>query len=175
MQTLKDGRVLELSEARPEDAEPVLAYAECVSGETSFLTFGPGELKMTREQEAAFFRACQESPNQIYIVGRLGGEVVASANIAASPRRRLRHRGELGMSVRRDFWRLGIGGALLDHLLAWRRANPILSKLDLQVRADNAAAIALYRGRGFAEEGVLRKQFAVEGEFFDLIAMGIDL
>ena len=38
-----------------------------------------------------------------------------------------------------------------------------------------AAAIALYRGRGFVEEGVLRKQFAVEGEFFDLIAMGIDL
>lgn len=175
MHTLKDGRVLELSEARPEDAEPVLAYVEGVSGETSFLTFGPGELQMTRDREAAFFRACQKSPNQVYVVGRLGGEVVASANIAASPRLRLRHRGELGMSVRRDFWRLGVGGALLDYLLAWGRVNPILSKLDLQVRSDNAAAIALYRGRGFVEEGVLRKQFAIEGEFFDLIAMGIDL
>ena len=175
MYSLKDGRVLELSEARPEDAELVLAYMERVSGETSFLTFGPGELGMTPDREAAFFRATQESSNQLYVLGRLGGEVVASANIAASPRRRLRHRGELGMSVLRDFWRLGIGGALLDHLLAWGRANPLLSKLDLQVRADNAGAIALYRGRGFVEEGVLRKQFVVEGEFFDLIAMGIDL
>ena len=55
------------------------------------------------------------------------------------------------------------------------RANPILTKLDLQVRADNVAAIALSRGRGFGQEGVLRNPFAVDGELFDFIAMGIDL
>ena len=79
------------------------------------------------------------------------------------------------MSVSRAFWRLGIGGALRDHLLSWARTNPILKKLDLRVRVDHAAAIALYRGRGFTEEGGLRNQFVVDGEFFDLLAMGIDV
>ncbi len=175
IQTLKDGRVLEICEAQPEDAERVLAYVESVSNETSFLTFGPGELGMTRDQEAAFFQACQESPNEIYLLGRLDGTLVGSANIGASGRSRLRHRGELAMSVSRAFWRLGIGGALLDHLLSWARTNPILKKLDLRVRVDHAAAIALYRGRGFTEEGALRNQFVVDGEFFDLLAMGIDV
>ena len=45
----------------------------------------------------------------------------------------------------------------------------------LEVRADNVAAIARSRGRGFGQEGVLRNPFAVDGELFDFIAMGIDL
>ena len=173
--TLKDGRSLEISEAQPEDAERVIAYAESVSHETSFLSRSPGELGMTRDQEAAFLQACRESPNQIFLLGRIDGTLVGSVMIQASERSRLRHRGELGMSVSRAFWRLGIGGALLDHLLSWARTNPVLKKVDLQVRSDHAAAIALYRGRGFTEEGVLRNQFVVDGVFFDFLAMGIDV
>ena len=169
------GPKLEIRTAAPEDAERALVYIERVSGESSFLTFGPGEFELTVEQEADFFRACQESPNQICTVGFIADELVAMASVLASPRPRLRHRGELGMSVRRAFWGRSVGAAMLDQLVEWARGNAMLTKLDLRVRPDNTRAIALYRGRGFVEEGVLRKQVCCEGELHDLVAMGLDV
>jgi len=172
---LKGGQKLEIRVALPEDAARVLTYIEQVSSESSFLTFGPGEFEMTEEQEADFLRTCEQSPNQTYILGFLNHELVATANVGASSRSRLRHRGELGMSVSRAFWGLGIGGAMLDHLVEWAQENTMLTKLDLSVRTDNARGISLYRSRGFIEEGVLRKQFCFNGTFYDLCAMGMDV
>ena len=71
------------------------------SGETDYLTFGLGEFTLTTQQEADFLQVCLDSPNCLYIVGLIDGEIVATANIGASDRARLSHRGELGMSVRK--------------------------------------------------------------------------
>jgi len=172
---LKDGQTLKMCVAAPDHAQVVLAYVEQVSGESTFVTFGPGEFEMTVEQEAEFLRGCHESVNQIYILGFIDDALVATANVRASARSRLRHCAEFGMSVRRPFWGLGIGAAMLDYLVAWARENPVLTKFDLRVRADNKRAISLYRARGFVDEGVLRKQFCVDGEYYDLIAMGMDV
>ncbi|MGB0591126.1 MAG: GNAT family N-acetyltransferase [Myxococcota bacterium] len=173
--TLKDGQTLRICVATPEDAQVILAYIAQRSGESTFLTFGPGEFEMTVEQEAEFLRGCHGSVNQTYILGFIDGALVATANVSASARSRLRHCAEFGMSVRRSSWGLGIGAAMLDYLIAWARENPVLTKFDLRVRADNTRAISLYRGRGFIEEGLLRKQFFVDGEHYDLIAMGMDV
>ena len=173
--TLKEGPTLKICVASPEDADAVLAYVEKVSGESNFLTFGPGEFEMTVEQDAEYLRACHQSTNQIYILGFIDDALVATAHVGASPRARLRHCAELGMSVSRPFWGIGIGAAMLDYLIMWARENPVLTKFDLRVRADNIRAISLYRARGFVEEGVLRKQFCVDGECYDLIAMGMDV
>ncbi len=172
---LKNGRTLEIREARADDAAQILVYVEQVSGESSFLSFGPGEFDLSAEQEADFLRGCQASANQTYTLGFVDDELIATANVMASPRPRLRHRGELGMSVRRSFWGLGMGAAMLDHLIKWSQENPMLTKLDLRVREDNTSAIALYRGRGFDDEGVLRKQVCFQGVFYDLMAMGMEV
>ena len=79
------------------------------------------------------------------------------------------------MSVRKAFWGLGIGSALLDHVLLNVRQNTFLTKLDLHVRTDHARAIALYRSRGFIEEGLLRRQTSIGGIFYDNLAMGTDV
>lgn len=42
---------------------------------------------------------------------------------------------------------------LLHELLSWACATPRVDKVELQVRASNTRAIALYRGLGFVEEG----------------------
>ena len=172
---LKNGQLLEMRVATRDDAEAILAYIEAASAETTFLTFGPGEFEMTVEQEADFLDASARSPNQVYLLGHVDGELITSAHIGASPRERLRHRGEMGMSVRRSHWGQGVGSAVLDYLIDWARENPMLTKLDLQVRVDNTRGIALYRGRGFIEEGVLRDQFRVEDKLYDLIAMGMQV
>ena len=64
---------------------------------------------------------------------------------------------------------------MLDHLIAWAKNNPILTKLDLDTRADNKRAIALYRSRGFVKEGRLRNNFYVDGQYYDALQMGMDV
>jgi len=87
----------------------------------------------------------------------------------------LRHRVELGMSVRKAYWRQGIGGAMLDAIVAWARASPVVTKLDLQVNTTNVGAVALYLRKGFHKEGTLRKQMMVDGVAQDLFYMGLDV
>jgi putative acetyltransferase len=47
----------------------------------------------------------------------------------------------------------GLGARLLDAALGWARGAPGVRRVDLIVFADNAAAVGLYRSRGFRDEG----------------------
>jgi len=76
------------------------------------------------------------------------------------------------MSVRRHWWGKGIGGALLDALLAWSSSRGLIGRVNLRVRTDDEAAVALYRSHGFEVEGTIRDQFRIQGESFDLHVMG---
>ena len=172
---LSDGRHVHFRSANPEDAAKVLEYVEAVAGESDYLTFGAGEFELTVEQEAAFLQTCLDSANQLYLLALIDDVIVATATIGARSRPRIKHRGTLGMSVRRSFRGLGLGAAILEQATQWARANPVLTKLDLTVRTDNSRAVGLYRRRGFALEGTLRKQLFVDGVYHDSHAMGLDV
>jgi len=47
------------------------------------------------------------------------------------------------------------------------------ARVELEVRADNARAIALYDKIGFVRKGLLRDSFFIDGEYFNAIAMAI--
>jgi RimJ/RimL family protein N-acetyltransferase len=83
--------------------------------------------------------------------------------------------GSLGMMVARHHRRQSIGGRLLDESLRWARQRG-LHKVNLQVWPHNAAAIALYRSRGFTVEGRLRRHYRrTNGELWDAVTMGLVL
>jgi RimJ/RimL family protein N-acetyltransferase len=172
---LRNGGEFVIREATREDAAELLVHVEAVSGESPFLTFGPGEFEMTVAQEADFLAKCQATPNALYLIGLVDGEIVASSATMGSARSRLRHRVELAMSVRQAYWRQGIGGAMLDALMTWARASPVVTKLDLRVNTTNVGAVALYLRKGFHKEGTLRKQMMVDGVAQDLFYMGLDV
>ena len=87
----------------------------------------------------------------------------------------MRHVGELGMSVVKAYWGQGVGSLLLDTLLSWARQTDIVRKINLRVRSDNGRAVALYERKGFVVEGTLTKEMFVDGEYYDLLAMGRSL
>ena len=81
--------------------------------------------------------------------------------------------GELGMAVAREWRGRGVGSALLAAAIEWAREQG-LHKLSLSVFPHNAAAIALYRKFGFADEGRRVKQFRrTNGELWDALDMGL--
>jgi RimJ/RimL family protein N-acetyltransferase len=171
--SLKDGSRLEIRSAKPSDAPALIAYVEDVCAESDNLTFGPGEFGMTLVQEMKFLRDAAAADNQVYLLGFVEGRIVAALNFAGGKRPRTRHSGEFGISVRKEFWDLGVGSAMLDALVAWARSGGIVRKIALRVRTDNDRAIALYEKKGFIREGTLRAELAIGGEFFDLHAMAL--
>lgn len=97
------------------------------------------------------------------VVGQLG------LYVPANPRRR--HVGELGMGVRDDWQGKGAGTALLAAAIDLADRWLQLRRLELQVYADNAAAIALYARHGFIEEGRHRDFAFRDGVFVDALTL----
>jgi RimJ/RimL family protein N-acetyltransferase len=172
---LRGGRVLLIREATANDASAVLDYIEVVSGETDFLGFGPGEFELAEAQEARVLRRYRQLDNQLYLLGLVDGRVVGTLIFTAGLRPRVRHTGELGLSVRKEYWGLGIGGAMLAALIDWARGNGIVTKINLRVRTDNHRAIRLYERAGFAIEGTLHREVFLNGRYFDQFWMGLEL
>ena len=172
---LRDGRALVLREADSADARALLDYIEAVSGESNFLTFGPGEFELTEEQDADLLRRDSGAGGRLYLVALIDEEIVGSLTFAAGERSRLRHRGEFGMSVRKHAWRSGIGSALVDTLIDWARDEGIVKKIVLQVRTDNQAGVGLYLRKGFVIEGTMRNEMFIDGTYYDLHWMGREL
>ena len=82
---------------------------------------------------------------------------------------------ELGMAVGPGRRGQGIGGLLLDALVDDARQLGA-HKVALQVWPHNARGLALYRSRGFVEEGRLVRHYRrSNGELWDAIVMGLVL
>ena len=172
---LKNGRVLLIREVAVEDTRALLDYVERISGESDFLSFGPGEFELTESEEQEFIHKCLASDNQLFILGSIDDTIVAILNFSGGRRPRVRHSGEFGMSVRKQYWGLGIGSLMLDTLIDWARHTQIEKKINLRVRTDNQRAIRLYKREGFAKEGTSRKEILLDGKYFDHHWMGLEL
>jgi RimJ/RimL family protein N-acetyltransferase len=164
-----------IREAMAEDAAAILEYVEGVSGESDYLTFGPGEFEHSLAEEEQFLRSSHESYNQIMLLGLLDGEIVSVLSFSAGRRPRVRHFGEFGISVRKTHWGLGIGAQMIDALIAWAKDTGVIKKINLRVRTDNEKAIALYERKGFAIEGTIRRAIYMDGRYYDNYWMGSEL
>jgi RimJ/RimL family protein N-acetyltransferase len=172
---LKDGKVVLIRQAMREDATGILGYIEKVAGETDFLTFGPGEFNMSVEDEEKFIEIRLDSVNQLLLVAEIEGEIVGALSFSSKNRPRILHRGEVGVSVLKAYWGLGIGKGLLESLIGWAKSNRIIKKINLKVRCENMRAIRLYERQGFVSEGVVSREYFIAGKFYDALLMGLEV
>ena len=155
--------MLEIREALPSDAEAILEYCKAVGGESDNLTFGSEGLPLTAQQERKYLDQVRNAPRQTYLVALMDGDIVGTGALSGSPRLRLSHRAELNLSVRKALWSNHIGSRLLDALISFARTVPGLEILSLEVRSDNARAIALYRKFGFEIVGTFPGYLKING------------
>jgi RimJ/RimL family protein N-acetyltransferase len=172
---LDNKQVLYIREAKVDEAADILKFVHSVSSESDFLTFGADEFDVDENQEKAHIQNQQNSENQIFLVATIESKIVAILNFSARNRPRIRHSGEFSMVVQKKYWRSGIGTLILDTFLAWAKSNQIIKKISLRVRTDNKPAIHLYEKRGFIKEGTLRREIFIDGIFYDLFWMGLEI
>lgn len=168
----KNDMEYEIRSIRVEDAEKMLEYLDIISGESDNLSFGAGEFGMSLEGEISYLEKLVENENQISLVAICNDEIIANLSYSGGQRPRNRHCGEFGISVRKDFWNMGIGNVLMAEMINWAKSSKYCEKINLRVREDNLNAIFLYEKFGFEKEGLLLKEMKINGEFVNFILMG---
>lgn len=170
---LKDGREAVIRTAIPRDAAKILTLVRANLEEGEFVLSTPEDFRMTQEMEEAWLQANVDDPCKLVIIAEREGEILGMLNFANGARKRIAHQGELSMSVAKPVRDQGIGRALLSTLLDWAREQPAIEKVELQVFANNARAIALYTSLGFKEEGRLSGRIKMAPDvYIDTIEMG---
>jgi ribosomal protein S18 acetylase RimI-like enzyme len=101
-----------------------------------------------------------------------GEEVIGWCDISPMRFEGFTHCGRLGMGVRKDFRRLGIGRRLIDRTIHTAREKG-LERIELEVLASNTPAIRLYEKVGFVVEGVKKKTRKIDGAYDDLVGMAL--
>jgi RimJ/RimL family protein N-acetyltransferase len=149
---LKTGETCVVRCAEERDAAVLLTNAREIFT-TPYVLITLEEFDMTEEKERAWIADHRAKPGWIALVPEIDGRVVGILDFQNGSRRRIEHRGTLGMSVLAEWRGRGVGDALMTTLLDWARESPLIDKVCLAVFVDNAPAIALYRKHGFVEEG----------------------
>ena len=169
---LKDGRTALLRNGIEQDAQAILKYTRQIAHETDHLMRTPKEWEsLTLDDERAFIRRYTGDSKSLIIIAELDALVIACGGLTLEPFERFNHRAELGMSVLKDYWRLGIGRQLLNAFEAHAQSID-LHKVFLRVFSYNTPAIALYRSAGYVEEGRLRDDVQrYDGSYADTLFM----
>ncbi len=171
--SLKNGRILTIRNPEIEDAQSLVDYINIVSVESENLSFGEGEAPFTKEQEEEYIKSLKTNPHKIMAIGEIDSEIVAVSDISSPSLPRLKHCGDLGMSVMKKHWNTGVGTALMNFLVDWAIEDGNFKKINLHVKETNDFAIHLYKKLGFKEEGRMSRGMFINDKYFDLILMGL--
>lgn len=169
---LKNGKKLEIRKISDRDAFETVDVWTRMGGETENLTFGREDFYFTPEQQKNFISSILYRESCLYICALIDGKIVGVLSFITSGNKRLMHRGDLGIGVLKDYWGIGVGNGLMDYFCRWAASTGTIKKIDLEVREDNTAAIALYGKWDFKIEGKIQRGMCINGRFYDLYHMG---
>lgn len=152
------------------------ADAEAVARMMGDPTVYPGLMQLPYPSVAAWAERLRTPPADnavdLFLVAERDGQAVGSAGLhPAAARLRRRHAAMLGISVIGAAQGQGVGSALMQALLDYADGWGQILRVELQVYADNARAIALYRKFGFELEGTHRAYAMRDGRYVDSLSM----
>jgi len=103
------------------------------------------------------------------------GAIAGHIDLRGLPEPTASHRVLLGMGVRHDLRRAGLGTRLVQTALGWAREQPGFAWVDLEVLAQNHSARALYARLGFRVTGEVADRYRIGGAQIGEVAMSFEL
>jgi ribosomal protein S18 acetylase RimI-like enzyme len=162
------GPEVEIRPARESDAESIRDAVQAIAAEKSYLATVEG---FSLEETRAFLKRIVEG-NLPQVTAVAGHRVVGFCDILPNSAAGFAHVARLGMGVRSEWRRQGIGRRLLDACLALAK-NVGIEKVELEVFSDNIGAIRLYESRGFRREGVKLRGRKLDDRYQDVVLMAL--
>ena len=150
---VKGGVEVLVRNAVASDARALRETMRRAHTQSDYLLSYPDEQSVDDEQEARSLEETERSCNEVELVAIIDGRIVGSAGVSAvRSRRKVAHRARLGISILKEYWRMGIGRMLMDASIDCARQVGY-TQLELEVVTDNERAVSLYRCAGFEEYG----------------------
>lgn len=163
---------LEIRQAQATDAAAVLAASQQLATETDFLLMDEEGLALPETLLAQELAALAAQDNYLLLLAFDGNRVIGMASIKGNNEWQLSHVGEIGISILKAYWGLGLGSILLEELLDWVSATNLLTRIELTVQVRNERAIGLYQKFGFVTEGCMKQAVQTkDGEKVDVWMM----
>jgi RimJ/RimL family protein N-acetyltransferase len=163
---LKDGREVTVREADEDDAGAIKNIVNSVASEKYYVV-----PERSREDWDEAIREIKKRKGLI-TVAQVDEKTVGMAHLVPGKFEKNKHVGFLGISILKEFRRMGIGRAMMNYTMEWAKKQRELEKISLTVFSTNETAIDLYRKFGFEIEGVTKGQYKIEGKYIDETIMG---
>ena len=173
---LKNGKTSLIRRAEEADAEMMIEYLKTVWGETRYLMREPEDITLTVEKERDILREKESSDTELMLVAEVDGKHAGVANFnPVGVRNRASHRCNVGVTLYKAFWSMGIGTALLSEILHYAKIAGY-EQAELEVVSANAPAVALYKKLGFETTGTIPRALKYrDGSYADFLFMVKDL
>ncbi len=151
--TLKDGRSCTLRPTHPDDAAEMIEYMKQIAEETRFTLRTPEEVTFTLDQEQEILGHLLEDQGSVMMLAEVDGQVAGNCSISGMGyKSRIRHRCSMAIALKKDYWNLGIGYAMITYLTELAKEIGF-EQMELEVVADNERGRKLYEKCGFVETG----------------------
>ncbi len=159
-----------IREAVPDDAEKMISYLNQVGGESDNLLIGENEFTVPIEGVKRKLAMSKDSENSIVLIALENDQIIARAELEGYYPARIRHRAIFSISVKKEYWNQGIGTEMIKRIFEQAK-NLKIRIIELEVIADNERGINLYHKMGFADIGIYKDYFFVNGIFKDAVVM----
>ncbi|WP_035051563.1 GNAT family N-acetyltransferase [Carnobacterium pleistocenium] len=165
---------IQIREAIPSDAENLLNHLQKIAVETGFMTMGaegPGKTVEAKQKE---LESILESDVTVLLVALDEKEIIGIAEIHGNESPKLKHIGDISISIAKDYWGIRLGTTMMERLIEWANGpTSQLKRLELTVQARNERARHLYEKMGFKLEAIMPRGVKDEGDYLDVCLMSM--
>ncbi|MDE6598187.1 MAG: GNAT family N-acetyltransferase [Clostridia bacterium] len=169
---LKNGIEVTFKCPQEGDCPELLDFMRTVHSETEFMPRTLSEIDgITSEQQGETLAAISESEQAVMIAAFLDEEIIGYCVVdAISEKSKFAHRAGLVISVKKRFWNIGLGTALLNAATEFAFSAGF-GQVEADVVSKNALGISMFRHNGFITAGMLpRAQRLSDGTYNDYIS-----
>jgi RimJ/RimL family protein N-acetyltransferase len=168
-----NGTEFSIRTAESNDAAGVLKIMKEVVKEKRYTIHEINEFHENKKSYTDKINKFIKSRGKLFLVAEINGTIAGFVNFNNWDTEKTKHTGFLSIFILKKFRGYGIGEALMNELIKWAKANPMIKKMSLAVFENNKNAIKLYNKIGFKFEGMCPKDIKIGNKFYSSIFMYI--
>lgn len=163
---------ISIRQAIPTDAKQLMEVMSLLNQETPYLVVSPHALNMpvsSMEKEVDYI---YQQDNQLILLALNHEEIIGIATLVSQEDKSFEHIGEVGITIKKDYWGIGLGTIMLEEIIELAKASTTTKRLEINVQKRNTRAFSLYEKVGFSIDGIKEKGILSEdNELIDVIMM----